>query len=434
MNTHNVNVKIATPESPKTWVKSPENLWLARKSDLLVALAKIEGDLMMYQALDRIDARMDIEQIEEQFFCPQTAAEIVQSLESMGAVTTQPVLDMVCSVEALASSSEFWQEIFSGALPELTVFTNRAAANRERFLASATECLKPFSVMVEGRTEYPEDDPIYGTYWQDGTISLGRAWTIAEAMDLAASAWLRDEWDPREKGEDFYDSDFGRDMGPLRFYPQTFIICDENYRRVLMGEVDRMIWHAHVTDPAELARINAEMEALYAEAAQESGWDNYETARQLRGKARKSGASIVDSAWMGHPEVAAAIASFVRPELSEWADKINVDRLPEALAQTLLQMATLCDRRRTMSLMVFYDALTACTNTITHAVVASVTDWSAIRPKVPAPVVGAWMQTRDMLLFVYGEEYGADVWRDARHGLSEFFRMHRQMFLTGLAM
>lgn len=197
-----------------------------------------------------------------------------------------------------------------------------------------------------------------------------------------------------------------------------------------------MIWHAHVTDPGELARINAEMEALYAEAAQEGGWDNYETARQLRRKARKSGASIVDSAWMGHPEVAAAIASFVRPELRVWADKVNVDRLPEALAlaQTLMEMATLCDGRRTMTRMAFHNALTASTNKIIHAVVYSVTDWSVMRPKVSAPVTGAWMQARDMLLFVYGEEYGKDVWLDARHELQYFFRMHRQMFLTGLAM
>ncbi|MFZ4213934.1 hypothetical protein ACOZB2_21200, partial [Pantoea endophytica] len=167
MNTHNVNVKTATPESPKTWVKSPENIWVARKSDLLVALAKIEGELLMYQALDSIEANMDSDQIEDQYLCPQTAAEIVASLESMGAITTQPVLDMVCSVEALASYSEFWREIFSYALPALTVFTSRAAANRERFLASAAEGMKPFSVEVDGRTEYPEDDPIYGTYWQD---------------------------------------------------------------------------------------------------------------------------------------------------------------------------------------------------------------------------------------------------------------------------
>jgi hypothetical protein len=425
MNTH--NVKTATPESPKTCVKPPSALWLDHKSDLLVALAKIEGELLMYQALDSIEANMDSDQIEDQYLCPQTAAEIVERLESMGAITTQPVLDMVCSVESLASYSEFWREIFSGALPALTVFTSRAAANRERFLASAAEGMKPFSVEVDGRIEYPEDDPIFGTYWQDGSICLGRAWTVAEAMDLAASAWLKDEWDPREEGQDYYDRDFGRDMGPLRFNPQTFVICDENHRRVLTGDVDSMTWHAHVTDPAELVRINAEQEALYTEAAIEGGWDNYETARQLRAKAGKLGAPIVDSAWMGHPEVAAAIASFVRPERKTWSARLNTHGLSPFMAADMTSLISLSDHTSQLSRRDRFEALHSVALSIAGHVSRSVTDWSLLRPKIPAAVISAWLLTREIVIEQFGES-GEMVWKGIKGSLISHLNDNRPPF------
>jgi hypothetical protein len=41
----------------------------------------------------------------------------------------------------------------------------------------------PFNVYVTGQVEYPEDDPIYGTYVTEGTFLVGKAKTIHDALD-----------------------------------------------------------------------------------------------------------------------------------------------------------------------------------------------------------------------------------------------------------
>jgi len=100
MKTHNLNVNTATPESPKTWVKTPSALWIERKNDLLVHLAEIEGELLMFDALDRMGVEWEEEN--DLLYCAREAAITVESLSEIGAVNSEAVYEMIKSVEALA--------------------------------------------------------------------------------------------------------------------------------------------------------------------------------------------------------------------------------------------------------------------------------------------------------------------------------------------
>ncbi|ORM71086.1 hypothetical protein [Pantoea rwandensis] len=416
MNTHNFNVNTATPESPKTWVKTPSALWLERKNDLLVHLAGIEGELMMFDALERMGVEWEEEN--DLRYCAREAAITVESLSEMGAVNSEAVYEMVKSVEALAINSGriFWWDIHPRTLPGLQTFLECAAGGHEKFVATETEKQKPFSVDVEGRTEYPEDDPVYGTFWRDSVMHLGRALTLAEAMEIAAAAWLEDEWDPRQEDRDYYDSDFGRDMGPVSFSPRMFIIHDSERRRVLTGDARAMSWYAHVTDPAEVDRIAAEQQALREEAAMESGWDNFETARQLRERAEKTGAPVVDAVWLGHRDVNAALAAFVRPERRTWGSKLNTRGLSSSLAADMKSLIALSDRTYPVSRWDRYEALHSVALSIAGHVSRSVTDWSLRCPRIPAAVISAWLLTQDIITELFGET-GEMVWQDIKGSL-----------------
>lgn len=417
MNTHNLNVKTATPESLKTWVKSPSALWLERKNDLLVRLARIEGELMMSGALDRMGFEWDEE--DDLLYCARDAAIIVKSLSEIGAVNSKTVYEVVKSVEALAihCGRLLWGDIHPRTLPDLHTFLVGAAGGRDKFVAAETEKQKPFSVDVEGRSEYPEDDPIYGTYWLDSVMHLGRAWTVAEAMEIAAAAWLEYKWDPRQDDEDYYDSDFGRDMGPVSFSPRMFIIHDDDRRRVLTGDAKEMTWHVHETGSAEIARIAAEQQALRQEASIESGWDNFETARQLRERAEKTGAPVVDAVWQGHPDVNAALAAFVRPERKTWGARLNTRGLSCGMVDDMKYLIALSDRAYPLSYCVRYDELHNVALCIAGHVSRSVADWSLRCPKIPAAVISAWLLTKDIIIAFFGER-GEDVWEGIKDSLT----------------
>ncbi|MBZ7653536.1 hypothetical protein FML26_28225 [Klebsiella michiganensis] len=45
----------------------------------------------------------------------------------------------------------------------------------------------------------------------------------------------------------------------------------------------------------------------------ESGWDNYETARQLRRQAEQLSLGFVEECWRNHPEVIQAVEKFEYP-------------------------------------------------------------------------------------------------------------------------
>ncbi|WP_217550218.1 hypothetical protein [Pantoea sp. GbtcB22] len=414
MHTNNVNV--AASESSKTWVKSPTALWLERKNDLLFRLAGIEGELLMFDSLDHLGVEWDEEN--DLLYCARDAAITVESLSEIGAVNSEAVYEMVKSVEALAINCGriFWWDIHPRTLPGLQTFLEQAAGGREKFVAVETEKQKPFSVDVEGRAEYPEDDPIFGTYWRDSTMHLGRAWSIAEAMAIAAAAWLEDEWDARKEDHDYYDSDFGRDMGPVSFSPRIIIIHDSERRRVLTGDARKMTWYAHVTDPVEIARIAEEQQVLREEAAMESGWDNFETARQLRVQADKLGAPVVDASWLGNSDVNAALAAFVRPEHKTWGARLNTRGLSPFMAADMTSLIALSDRTSQLSRSDRFEALHSVALSIAGHVSESVTDWSLRCPKIPAAVICAWLLTREIVTELFGDN-GEMVWEDIKDSL-----------------
>lgn len=320
MNTHNINVNTATPESPKTWVKTPESVYFTRKTAALAELAQLEGDMMAYIALDCLD--IGDEDLHEAMCIPVIAHDRIERLEAMGAINSPAVYEIVHAVDALITDID--PSVSPDALPTLQEYQAAASEKKAQYLAEILESLKPFSVDVWGQMEYPEEYCSYETYWTSSSMHLGRAWTIAAALEMVSAAWVKGEWNPREEGRDYYDEEQGRDFGPISFKPSLIVISDEKGKTVLTGNAADLSWNEHVTDPAEIARIKAVQEELLDKARFESGWDNYETARQLRNKAKETGIGIVDDAWQGHVEVTAALAGFIHPVLvhlsEEWDD------------------------------------------------------------------------------------------------------------------
>jgi len=309
---HTQNVNTAASESSKTWVKTPESVYFTRKIAALAELAQIEGDMMAYCALERLG--IEDEEPDESAYLPLIAHDRIEVLAAMGGIDSPGVYEMVSAVDELIN--ELNPALSPDALPPLN--TLRAAAGEKKALcvADIQESLKPFSVDVRGQMEYREEYSSYGeTYWTESSMHLGRTWTITEALELAKATWVKDEWNPREDGECYYDEESGRDVGPVSFSPSLIVICDEKGKTVLTGNASDLSWNEHVTDPAGIARIKAAQEELLDKARFESGWDNYETARQLRTKAEDLSKGIVDSAWQGHADVTAALVSFLHPTL-----------------------------------------------------------------------------------------------------------------------
>ena len=309
---HTQNVNTAASESSKTWVKTPESIYFTRKTAALAELAQIEGDMMAYCALQRLG--IENEDLHESAYIPLIAHDRIDVLAAMGGIDSSAVYEMVSAVDALIN--ELDPTLSPDALPSLNALRAAAREQKAQCLADIEESLKPFSVDVWGQMEYREEYSSYGeTYWTESSMHLGRTWTITEALELAKATWVKGEWNPREDGECYYDEESGRDLGPVSFSPSLIVICDEKGKTVLTGNASDMSWNEHVTDPAGIARINAAQEELLSKARFESGWDNYETARQLRTKAEDLSKGIVDSAWQGHADVTAALASFVHPDL-----------------------------------------------------------------------------------------------------------------------
>lgn len=135
---HTQNVNTAASESTKTWVETPEILWLSRKNDHLTALAKIEGDLMMYLAFKRMDAALSVDEFERQFFRSRDAAELVENVIIVGVMTSPVVYELVCAVEALALELEpaMWRDVIDYELPDLTACRSASESARLKFIAN----------------------------------------------------------------------------------------------------------------------------------------------------------------------------------------------------------------------------------------------------------------------------------------------------------
>lgn len=290
----------------------------------LVELAKHEGDFMLHDAICR--AKIDID--ENTFFSMvgnhwHSAAQCVLLLRSCGAITSKAVYDLASNVEQLALriAPDEWLRDMPLPLKPLSFYQEEAAVKRESFLVNQKEKQYRFRVFVTGRVEYPEDDPMQGTYFTDRTFLLGKAQTVADALERAKDAAIRGEWNIRGEEEDCFDPWMRRDCGPVSFSERTIEIRDEKNRLVVVGNACSLEWYSHVTSPGDIRRLKDEQQSLYSEASVESGWDNYETARQLRQEADRLAVGVVDECWRNHPDVTNAVNAFQQPS----ALNANVD-------------------------------------------------------------------------------------------------------------
>ncbi|MEN4591703.1 hypothetical protein [Pantoea agglomerans] len=295
MNTH--NVKTAASESTETWVKQNFDVHLVTRTNRRFSLAKLEGDLMKHRAMEKLGVNT-----EDLFDDLQMAASCISTMINKGDIVTRSGYELASSVRSLAIElyPEAWEAVDGPDLPELAWLQADAPGCREAERQSYIEIARPFGVTVCGSMEFHEDDRNYGTYWQEGVICLGRADTIAEAMELLVQADLNNDWQLSD-----YDA--------LSFQPKTVTITDLAHRIVLRGNASKLEWTVPETDPIALERIAGQKEALLSKAAYESGWDNYETARMLRSEANLLELGTVHAVWLNDPEVAKALREYRHP-------------------------------------------------------------------------------------------------------------------------
>ncbi|MBP2199076.1 hypothetical protein [Pantoea cypripedii] len=314
MNTHNVNIKTATPESLKTWVKQNFDVLLATRTSRLINLAKLEGDLMMYRSLASLgEGAVDEEDL---YDAVRWAAKCINRMVADGDIATPAAYELALSVQTLAETlwSEVWEEVKGAGLPDLADLQTSAEYRRTALRRSFTESARPFGVIVSGHMEFFADDPFYGTYWDDGEVCLGRADTLEDAMELLIQADASGDWNMRMDVHEYRDEDFGRDRVPVSFSPHIVTITDLAGRVVLCGNALTLVWSVPETDPAVLERIAVEKDVLLREAAQASDWDNDETARQLRSQAALLDMPRIHPVWHNTPEVAAALRNYIHPK------------------------------------------------------------------------------------------------------------------------
>ncbi|WP_238897632.1 hypothetical protein [Achromobacter xylosoxidans] len=146
---------------------------------------------------------------------------------------------------------------------------------------------RQFTISCQGEIEYPEDDPIYGTWWTPHVLTLGEHGLIESAMALATRCVTDHAFD------------LGDDIEALDFYPELVLIHDFMGRLVLAGQPcgQGIRWCEPVTSDEEVASLSKEINALRGEASYEAGWDNYSTAKDLRLRARVLAGRLVDPFW-----------------------------------------------------------------------------------------------------------------------------------------
>ncbi|CCW29053.1 conserved hypothetical protein [Xenorhabdus nematophila F1] len=161
-----------------------------------------------------------------------------------------------------------------------------------------------FSVLVSGDAEYPEDDPVYGTYYSEKTLIVCNTSTLTDAVQQLKAIIDEGSWVFRDEGVDYYDPDFGSDMGPISFIPRKVTIYDRYNRRLLGGRIaSEIIWARQVTRKDELVALEKERNRLKAEGSYEHGWDNYSTAKYLWGKASLLSLHVIDSKYLIREEM-----------------------------------------------------------------------------------------------------------------------------------
>ncbi|WP_205954809.1 MULTISPECIES: hypothetical protein [Pantoea] len=301
MNTHNVNVKTAASESTETRVLKNFDVQLPVRTNRLVALAKLEGNLMTYRALDALEATGP-DDGDDLLSDIRYAAELITTMIDEGDIATPSAYELATSVRSLATETvpAEWAWVDGPDLPALEYLQKHAPFQREALRQSYIEASRPFGLTVCGRMEFDEDDRNLGTYWRDVEITLGRADTLPETMELLVKASLSGDWGQSE-------------YGGYGFDPHIATITDIARRVVLRGNARTLEWATPETDPAAFERIAAQKQALLKQAAYESGWDNYETARQLRQEADMLDLTSVHAVWLNDPHVAEALREYQHP-------------------------------------------------------------------------------------------------------------------------
>lgn len=144
-----------------------------------------------------------------------------------------------------------------------------------------------FTITCQGYIEYPEDDPIYGTWWSPYTLVLGQHGLIEGAMELAEACVTKEEFD--------LDSE----IEALGFRPELIVVRDSLDRLVLTGQAwgAGIRWSEPIASDEEAARVAKQIDDLRDEASYEAGWDNYSTAEGLRLRARVLAGRLVDPFW-----------------------------------------------------------------------------------------------------------------------------------------
>lgn len=149
---------------------------------------------------------------------------------------------------------------------------------------------RQFTVSCQGNIEYPEDDPIYGTWWTPHTLVLGQRGLIEDAMALAVACVSNDDFDLNSAIE------------ARGFQPELVFVHDSLDRLVLTGEARGagVRWSEPIASDKEAARVAQQVHDLRDEASYEAGWDNYCTAERLRRRARVLAGRLVDPFWQTH--------------------------------------------------------------------------------------------------------------------------------------
>ena len=144
------------------------------------------------------------------------------------------------------------------------------------------------TVVCLGQAKFLQDDPMLGTYWSRGAVTLGRCATLDAAITLAEQAIGQPPLS------------YFRGYTPRAFSPEGVIIRDRKSRHVLTGEITRwryLLWSPPITSEEETYILRATANWLRGEAATERGWDNYSTAEGLEQRAAFLEGHLVDPLW-----------------------------------------------------------------------------------------------------------------------------------------
>lgn len=160
-----------------------------------------------------------------------------------------------------------------------------------------------FIVKVKGEMEYPEDDPVFGTYTKIKIISLIEAVSIREAVNAVIDAENENNWRIRDPEKDYYDDELGRDMGPISFTPNTIEILDRDGDRVLSGDFKSGLKWTNPATEEEMLEISKEISTLRREAYHQGLIDNHGTGRDLYAKADRLNCRLISSKYREHAEV-----------------------------------------------------------------------------------------------------------------------------------